>query len=177
MVVTHRSAAAVETVWALTTDYTLTTAGVDSGGTLTATVAPATGETIVITLEPPNTQTSDFPLGGQFPSPTVEDGLDLAAQRDSKINDILNRVFLVPKTDTQTGSNLELPLDSSRASKFLAFDSNGKPIAAAGTSADLNPVSTYINTLLDDADAGTARTTLESEYDNAGHIIASRVFS
>ncbi len=37
-------------------------------------------------------------------------------------------------------------------------------------------VSTYMETLLDDADAATARATLETEYDNAGHIIANSMF-
>jgi hypothetical protein len=42
----------------------------------------------------------------------------------------------------------------------MAFDGSGNPIAAAGTSANLTPVSTFINTLLDDANAADARTTL-----------------
>ncbi len=38
-------------------------------------------------------------------------------------------------------------------------------------------ISAYMETLLDDADAATARATLETEYDNAGHILANRMFS
>ena len=155
-----RSSTGVETVWVLGSDFTLSAAGVSSGGTLTATTAPATNETLVITLEPPNTQDKSIPLGGPFPSTNVEDGLDEAAQRDSKIQEILDRMLRVPKTDKQTGSSLDLPIDSDRASKFLSFDADGKPIAAAGTSANLGPVSAYIDTLLDDADAATARATL-----------------
>src|SRR4030066_1868890 len=75
VVATLRSSAGAETVWVLTTNYTLTDPG--DTGTLTAVVAPASGETLVISLEPPNTQSSDIPLGGEFPSVTVEDGLDL----------------------------------------------------------------------------------------------------
>src|SRR5688500_15389028 len=66
VVATLRSSAGTETTWVLTTNYTLTDPG--ASGTLTAVVAPATGETLVITLEPPNTQSSSFPLGGDFPS-------------------------------------------------------------------------------------------------------------
>jgi hypothetical protein len=161
VVATLRSSAGAETVWVITTNYTLTDPG--DTGTLTAVVAPATGETLVITLEPPNTQSSDIPLGGDFPSVTVEDGLDLAAQRDGKIEALFLRALRVPKTDTQTGSLLELPIDSDRASKFLAFNASGKPIAAAGTSADLGPVSVFINTLLDDITDAEARTTLAGE--------------
>jgi len=90
----------------------------------------------------------------------VEDGLDLAAQRDSKIENLVDRCLRVPVTDTQSGSELQLPIDSDRASKFLAFDASGAPIAAAGTSADLGPVSSFIDTLLDDTTAADARTTL-----------------
>ena len=145
--VTHRSAAGVETTWALTTDYTLTDADVDAGGTLTAVTAPATGTKITIELDTPNTQSSSIPLGGDFPSDTVEDALDRLTQLAAKIEQLFNRALRVPITDTQTGSLLDLPIDSSRASKFLGFDSSGKPIAAAGTSADLTPVSTFVNTL------------------------------
>lgn len=159
VVVTHRDASAVETTWVLDTDYTLTAAGVGSGGTLTATTAPVTGAKIVIDLNPPNTQDSSLPLGGPFPSTTIEDELDQAAQRDAKLEALFDRVFLVPKTDTQTGS-LDVPIDSARANKFWANDANGKLIMAAGTSADLKPVSAFVDTLLDDADAGAFLTTL-----------------
>lgn len=166
-----RSSAGVETTWVLNTNYTLTAANVDAGGTLTATTAPASGETLVISLEPPNTQTTSLPLGGAFPTASVEDALDVAAQRDSKTKNVLDRTLRVPKTDTQTGSLLELPIDSSRAGKFLAFDANGKPIAAAGTSANLGPVSSFVNTLLDDSTAAQFRQTLL--LDKKGADIAS----
>ena len=158
VIATLRSSSGTETVWVLTTNYTLTDPG--DTGTLTAVVAPVTGTTLLITLEPPNTQTSDIPLGGAFPSVTVEDGLDLSAQRDAKIESLFLRALRVPKTDTKTGSSLEIPIDTARASKFLAFDADGDPIAAAGTSANLGPVSAFIDTLLDDTTGAAARTTL-----------------
>ncbi len=160
VLVTHRDASGVETPWVLDTDYTLTAAGVESGGTLTATTAPATNETLVIELDPPNTQDSSLPLGGEFPSTVVEGGLDQSVQRDVKIQRQFLRSLRVPTTDTQTGDDLDLPIDSLRASKFLAFDANGKPIAAAGTSADLGPVSAFADDLLDNADADTFVQTL-----------------
>lgn len=160
VVATHRDSDGDETTWVLDTDYTLTAAGVEAGGTLTATVAPATGETLVISLDPPNTQTSSLPLGGAFPSTTVEAAADLAAQRDAKLEALFNRAIRVPKSDTQSDTELELPIDSIRAGKFLAFDSNGAPIAAAGTSADLAPVSAFVDTLLDDASGSVFLKTL-----------------
>lgn len=155
-----RDTLGVETTWVEATDYTLAGAGVAAGGTLTATTAPATGETLTLLLDVPFTQEKAFPLGGSFPSTQVEEMGDLNSMQSAKLSEVDNRTLKVPETDTQIGSNLDIPIDSVRASKFLAFDGVGKPIAAAGTSADLTPVSTYINTLLDDADAATARATL-----------------
>ena len=157
IVATLRSTTGTETTWALTTNYTLTDPG--DTGTLTAVVAPASGETLVISLEPPNTQSSDIPLGGEFPSVTVEDGLDLAAQRDQKIQSLFDRSLRVPRTDTKTGSALELPIDTTRAGKYLAFDADGDPIASAAA-AGTAVVSTFMETVLDDTTAAAARTTL-----------------
>ena len=157
IVATLRSSSGTETTWALTTNYTLTDPG--DTGTLTAVVAPASGETLVISLEPPNTQSSDIPLGGEFPSVTVEDGLDLAAQRDQKIQSLFDRSLRVPRTDIKTGSALELPIDTTRAGKYLAFDADGDPIASAAA-AGTAVVSTFMETVLDDTTAAVARTTL-----------------
>lgn len=158
VVATLRSSSGSETTWVLSTNYTLTDPG--DSGTLTATAAPASGETLVITLEPPNTQASNFPLGGDFASTNVESGLDLAAQRDAYLLALINRSLRVPKTDSKSGSSLEIPIDTLRASKFLAFDADGDPIAAAGTSADLGPVTSFVNTLLDDVNADSLMQTV-----------------
>ncbi len=152
-----RDASDVETTWIEGTDYTLAGADDEDGGTLTATVAPASGEVLIIKLDVPFTQEKKFPLGGPFPSTQVEEMGDLAAMASSKNNESLERTLHVPESDSQNGIDLELPIDSARASKFLAFDGNGKPIAAAGTSANLGPVSVYIDTLLPSADADAAR--------------------
>lgn len=61
--------------------------------------------------------------------------------------------------DGDSDATLTLPTVALRASKYLAFDANGNVIATAGTS-DATPVSSFMETVLDDADAATARTTL-----------------
>lgn len=163
VVATLRSTTGTEATWVLDTNYTLTVAGVSTGGTLTATTAPATNETLVLTLEPPDTQDSGIPLGGALPSSTIEDEFDKASQRDAKLSSALDRCLRAPRSDTRTGTNLVIPNETDRASKFLSFDSDGDATVAAGTSADLGPVSAFIDTLLDDADSATARATLEIE--------------
>ena len=135
-------------------------AGDEDGGALTMIVVPASGEVLIIRLDPPFTQEKKLPLGGPFPSTQVEEMGDLAAMLSSKNNENFERTLHVPESDSQNGTDLELPIDSDRVAGFLSFDTNGKPIIAAGTSANLGPVSSYIDTLLPAADAAAARDTL-----------------
>lgn len=172
-----RDTADVETTWVEGTEYTLTGAGADAGGTVTATTAPATGEVLTIILDVPFTQAKSLPLGGAFPSTQVEEALDLLAMGLAKLNEVDNRTFKVPETDSQSGSQLDIPIDTVRASKFLAFDALGQAIAAAGTSADLAPVSAFINTLLDDIDAATGRGTLNAAGSPLSEVLDSAGFA
>ncbi len=142
--VTLRDAADREILWSEGTEYSLTGAGNDSGGTLTAATAPQdfrpkAGESLVIALVVPFTQEKSFPLGGAFPSTQVEEGFDLAVQRDAQLAEFDRRVMSVPASDTQVGQ-LELAIDSLRAGKYLGFDATGKPTVLAGTAeaADLS---------------------------------------
>ena len=162
-----RDASNVETLQVLTTNYTVTGAGNPAGGSITMGVAPATGETLVIRRVVALTQGIDYTPNDPFPADTHEQGLDRGMMAAQQLDESLGRALSVPESDT--AASLELPIDTARASKFLSFDATGKPIAAAGTSANLGPVSAFMDTLLDDADAGTARATLGA----AGTAIAN----
>lgn len=135
--VTLRDAASQETPWSEGSQYALSGAGGDSGGSLTVLTDPVdhrprAGEVLVIALELPFTQDKAFPLGGAFPTTQVEEGLDLAALRDAQLAAFDARAFSVPATDAQVGG-LELPIDSLRAGRYLGFDAAGKPALLAGT--------------------------------------------
>lgn len=141
IVATLRSSAGVETVQVLDTDYTLTAPA--ATGTLTMTTAPATGETLVIELDVPNTQTSSLPLAGALPSTAIEDELDKAALRDAQLQLLLNRCLIVPTSDTQTGSSLQIPIEDDRKGLYLAFDATtGAPIAGANVATSVASAST-----------------------------------
>ena len=135
--VTLRDAASLETPWSEGSQYALSGAGGDGGGTLTVLTEPVdhrprAGETLVIALDLPFTQDKAFPLGGAFPTTQVEEGLDLAALRDAQLAAFDARAFSVPATDAQVGG-LELPIDSLRAGRYLGFDAQGRPALLAGT--------------------------------------------
>ncbi len=124
VVVTLRDVNSTETTLVLGTDYTLTAVADESGGTLTATTAPATGETLIIDISVPDTQVSPLPLGGEFPSTTVERISDLDVQRTAQLNTKLKRSMLVPVSDSQV-DNMDLPIDTIRRTKLHGYDDVG----------------------------------------------------
>ena len=142
---TLRDVSGGETLWAEGTHYSLSGAKVEGGGSLTVKTSPTNfvpreGETLVIELDVPYTQQKAFPLGGAFPSTQVEEGLDLAAQQAAQLAAFDKRLLRVPATDTRLDADLELPLDSLRAGKYLGFDAAGRPALLSGTAeaADLS---------------------------------------
>lgn len=159
-----RDALNVETLQVLTTNYTVAGAGNPAGGSITMVVAPATGETLVVRRVVALTQGIDYTPNDNFPAETHEAGLDRAMMAAQQVDEELDRALIVPESDT---ASLVLPIDSARASKFLSFDASGNVVMAVGTAASLGPVSAFIDTLLDDIDAATARVTLGAQQADA----------
>lgn len=156
-----RDANDVETVWTLNTEYTVSGAGNAAGGTVTVSTSPtdytpAVGETLVIRRVVDLTQENDIATAGEFSSANIETSLDKLVMMVQQLNEELARSVKVSVSDTSTG--LEIPLDTVRASKFLAFDASGDPIASEGSG---TPASAFAATFLDDADAAAARATLD----------------
>ena len=155
-----RSAAGVETTWVEGTDYTLTGAGTGAAGSVTATVAPASGTTLIIERNLPLTQTLDLPAGGEFPSTEVEKALDRLVMMAQQTDRIADRSLHYPSTDADTIST-ELPNSTARASALLGFSATGVPEAVAKSAITASVIPTaFALTLLDDANAAAARATL-----------------
>jgi len=124
-----------EVVKVITTDYTVANAGVDSGGTVTMVTAPATGETLVIERTQAYTQPMDLVENDPFPSNTVEQQLDRMVIMTQQNNSALTRSLRQPDGDTADID--KLPVKVTRATKVLAFDSDGDPVASTSTLADI----------------------------------------
>ena len=144
------------TVKTLTTDYTVTGAGNDNGGTVTPVNQPSVGDVVTIRRKITIERTSDFQESGEFRSKVINDDLDTIIAILQEIDDKIGRA--VRLSDVDTATTMTLPLAASRANKFLGFDADGDAIAAAGTSADLGPVSTFVDGLLSSVDAAAFRT-------------------
>lgn len=142
----------------ITTHYTLTGAGVAAGGTAAFLTPPPTGTgNVVIINDPALTQELDLVENDRNPAEAREDALDKLTIIAQRLADRVSRVVQLSETDTAT--TLTVPALADRLSKFLAFDASGNLIAADGGTMGV-PVSAFMATVLDDADAAAAFTTL-----------------
>lgn len=168
------SSAGVETTKMLTTDYTVTGADEDAGGTVTMLVAPASGERLVILREMDLTQETDYISGDPFPAESHERALDRLTMISQQIQEQVDRSLTIPLDDA--GFSGQLP--PIVASRYLRTNAAGDgldlvDIVTPGTLV----VSPYIETLLDAADEVEARTILNAQEDGvsalSGDVTAS----
>lgn len=144
LVVLLTDAAGVVTTLAIVTDYTVTGAGNPAGGTVTIVGdPPAVGEKLTILGDPEISQEVDLVDNGPFPAEVFEAALDKLTLLSRRTRDLVDRT--VRLSDSDTAIALTLPDKSVRASKLLAFDADGKPLASDGTggiaiSAAMSPV-------------------------------------
>lgn len=126
------SATGVETPWYIGSDYTLTGADNDAGGTLTAIVPPPITTVLVIYRMVPVTQETDYISGDPFPAESHERALDKLTMIAQQSTELLSRALTFPVADTapQTG---DLPAAAARAGRLLAFDPFGRPVATTYT--------------------------------------------
>lgn len=153
----------VQTTKVITTHYTI--GGVpdaqghySNGGTVDFLVAPASTERITIYRDAEAVQGLDLVANDDLPAEATEAQFDYLTMLIQRVKDQINRTLQQPEGDAATVSRL--PAKVERASLYLAFDANGDPIASPGTTAVDTPISAFGATLVDDADAVTARTTL-----------------
>ena len=122
-----RDATATETVKTLTTHYTVTGAGSASGGTVVFTSGniPASGETVVIRRNVPQTQVIDYIANDPFPAETHEEGLDRNTMIAQQVSEATDRSIKLSRTNTMTSTEFTVGA-TDRANKVLAFDSAGE---------------------------------------------------
>src|SRR5574343_1382273 len=121
LVVLSVSAAGVETTKVLTTDYTLTGAGDDAGGSVTMLVAPASGTRLIIYRDTDIVQETDYISGDPFPAETHERALDRLTMIAQEIGSGTDRSIKVPVGDSSSLSTV-LPAAANRLDKFIVFD-------------------------------------------------------
>jgi len=122
LVVLSVNAAGVETTKTLTTDYTVTGAGDDAGGSVTMLVAPASGTRLVIYRDTGITQATDYISGDPFPAETHERALDRLTMIAQEIGSDAARAIKVPTGDPSSLTTT-LPAAADRLDLMMQFNS------------------------------------------------------
>ena len=148
----------VETLLAITTNYTVAIAADDGGGTVTMVTAVAATSTIHITRATPATQELDLVAGGSFNAENIEDALDKTTKLAIDNSKALDFCLRLPDTDSESA---ELSTFATRAGKFLYFGAgDGAPTVASSVTTGAVVLSAFAEELVDDADAGAMFDTL-----------------
>ena len=152
------------------TGYTVNGAGRSHGGSVDFDAAPPDGVRVTLQRVIAVERTTDFQEGGAFRADTINDELDRQTAMIQQVADEAARALTAAPTDPAVA--LSLPPKETRAGRYLAFDRDGRAIAAlppvpfggvpsggpGGPAAA--PVTPQAAALLDDADAAAMRETL-----------------
>jgi len=147
------------TLLTVTTDYTVT---INANGTGSVTIVtgglvpstPTASDQIVIVGARDIERVTDFVTAGDLLASSLNEQLDTLTIFDQQVAEENKRAMRAPVYDpalVEDGGvvDMTLPAKASRASKYLAFDSDGNPTALAGTADPLDSVDTA--QLVDDA--------------------------
>ena len=161
--VTVRDLAGAETTLAKTTHYTVSGVNATGGGNVTLVAGfgwmtggfLTTGYKLTIRRVVSLVQETDIRNQGEYFPELHEDSFDRTVMIDQQQQDELNRSIKASETETVTLN--PLPDAATRASQFIGFDISGQIIVGQPTGV---PASAFAQTLLDDASALEARSTL-----------------
>ena len=127
LVIIRTNSTGAETTKTLSTHYTVAGAGDASGGSITFTSGniPASGETVVIRRNVPQTQAIDYIANDPFPAETHEEGLDRGTMVAQQVAEESDRSIKLSRTNTMNSTEFTVGA-TDRANKILAFDSSGE---------------------------------------------------
>lgn len=152
-------ATGVETTRALGADYTISGLGAASGITinypLSGSPLPATQQ-LIVTRTVPYTQQTDIANQDGFLPEVIEQALDTVVLQIQQVADEVNRGIVVPVGEEA----ITLPTAINRANKYLVFDADGDATVTSIVTGSVT-VTSYMETVLDAADATEAKTLLE----------------
>ena len=162
LVVTLVQADTTQVVQTLNTDYTVTGAGDDAGGTVTMVVPPATGQQLVIVRDVPLTQETDYISGDPFPAETHERALDKLTMISQRLESLISRSIRLNDADLLVTSTI-LPAPSPGSS--LIWNLTGTGLVNGVSSGSFVGLSPYMEVVLGSVDATEALTNLTAAAD------------
>lgn len=147
------------------TDFTVSTPG--EGGTLTRLNTWPTAVRLTIYRELDLAQGTVLVNGGTQDAKVYEAALDRNTALSQQVKEVTDRLVRFPISDPSDAP--DMPGSEERASKYLAFDAEGKPLAIAGSAGPF-PVSDFGASLIDDESAAQAQATLALQGAVAAHL-------
>lgn len=159
-----------DVVQTLTTDYTVSGVGNPSGGNVTFGSAPINGASVVLRRNMQYKRTTDYQENGDLTAATLDADNDSTVLLLQQLASEFVRALKLPKGTTTDQELTGTAAD--RANKYIAFDSSGNLTTASSVDPGALVVSAFMETLLDDLDAASARATLGA-WGGAGSDIAS----
>lgn len=151
-----------------TTHYAVTATNNDfsSGGTVTTVATYASGVTLTLYANIPDTQNTDMEDSGVLRVEDLEDQIDKLTLLVQQLQEQIDRCIKIPVTESTT---VDAVNSVDRASSYLAWGSDGSLTSTAGTSSDVT-ASTFMATVLDDTTDSAALTTLSGIFtENVQH--------
>jgi hypothetical protein len=112
------------TLLTLTTDYTVSGVGSDSGGNVTLTSGATLNDAVSIVLAMSITRTTNYQNAGDFLASDVNGDFDKAYISLNQLQTGLNRSIHLADSDPSV--TMELPIKADRANNFLKFNSSGQ---------------------------------------------------
>ena len=122
------NATGAESVRALgsgSTNYSVSGAGNNSGGTVTFVTAPTSAETVVIRRSTAQTQAMDLIDNDPMSADTIETAHDKSIAITQELQEQLNRSIKISRANTMTSTEFTVSA-ADRANKLLAFDASGE---------------------------------------------------
>lgn len=148
----------VEDAQVLTTDYSVTGAGEDTGGNVVFVTEPASGKTVFISRAVALKQETDYLEGDMFPASAHENALDYLTMICQQLNTEIERCL--KNSLLASGVDGTLPVPSAGAA--IGWNSGEDGFANIVSPGSLS-VTTFGQALVESADAQAARTTLDTE--------------
>lgn len=112
---------------ALTTDYTVSGAGADAGGTITFLSAMTGGEIVTIYRDIALERLTDFQQNGPLASASFNDELDRLVMIAQQLQASINRALRLPFNSTALSADAELSPAASWLGKYVYINASGVP--------------------------------------------------